>query len=282
MSAAAVKEKIICPLCSYESCEPLECDEPPYVVYRCPACDYAFVSPMPQPRQLVQAYNQTEYYAEWVGTQSARRARMWHRRAQRVLCGLAPGRLLDVGCGEGSFLHAAQRMGWQATGTEISEAGCRMAREQWQLDVFRGELEQACFPSDHFDVTTLWHVIEHVLDPLRTMRETARVLRPGGRVVIACPNRHARLFNVAYRIGRGRAPHLFHPSDRELHLSHFTVRSLRRLIESCGLRVTRVDVDRGHVQRIKYLLDVAATGWHRLTGVVWSEAMEFWAEKPHE
>jgi len=271
---------IPCRICGATPCEVIERRVEPYRVYRCPACDYAFVSPQPSAQALFDAYNQDEYYAGWVGAQAARRARMWRRRAQRVLGGLIPGRLLDVGCGEGAFLHAAQAMGWQVSGNEMSAVGCRMAQDQWKLEVVHGALEQASYPSGHFQLVALWHVIEHVPDPLATLQEVARVTRPGGRVVIACPNRDARLYRIAYWIGRGRPAHLFDPADREAHLSHFTARSLRRLIEDCGLQVRRVDVDRGHVQRIKYAVDVAATAWFRMTGVLWSEAMEVWAEKP--
>lgn len=271
---------VLCRLCGSGACAVIQKSEPPYAVYRCAACDYAFVHPLPEFKQLIGAYDQEDYYAQWVTAQAKRREAMWARRAKRVLGGLKPGQLLDIGCGEGSFLHASRLLGWQVQGTEVSAAGCRLAKTQWQLDVFNGVLEHARLPSNSFDVVTLWHVIEHVPDPMATIKEAARLTRPGGRVIVACPNRHARLFNLAYRIGRFRAPHLFHPSDRELHLSYFTVRSLRRLLESCGLKVARVDVDRGHVQTIKYLLDLVASGYHRLSGgVVWSEAMEFWAEK---
>lgn len=270
-----------CRVCGSNACKLFQKSEPPYHVYRCESCSFAFVHPLPDFKQLTEAYNQEAYYAEWISAQAKPRKALWAKRARRVLGDLKPGQLLDVGCGEGSFLNAAQQLGWTVRGTEISASGCRIAGQQWQLGVFNGALEAAGFPSDEFDVVTLWHVIEHVPDPLSTMKEVARITRPGGRIVVACPNRHARIFNAAYRLGRFRAPHLFHPADRELHLSYFTVKSLRRMLESCGLKVACIDVDRGHVQPIKHGLDLAATAWHRASGgVIWSEAMEFWAEKP--
>lgn len=279
MTAASGKA-IACSLCGKASLEAIERRVDPYTVYRCRFCDFAFVNPQPGLETLKKTYDQSGYYEEWVTAQAKPRKKLWQHRAERVLGGLAAGRLLDVGCGEGSFLHAAKTLGWQVTGTEISAEGVRLARQQWQIEAFCGSLEEARFPDNSFDVVTLWHVIEHVPDPKATLKEAARVARSGGRIVIACPNRRARLFNAAYRIGRGRAMHLFDPSDRELHLSYFTVGSLGFLARQCGLQVVRVDVDRGHVQAIKHWLDLSATVINRLTGLVWSEAMELWVCKP--
>ena len=271
-----------CLLCAGRELSVLERSADPYRVLVCPTCDYAFVWPLPTEEVLIGAYDQMNYYVDWVTAQAARRERMWRWRAGRVLGGQRPGRLLDVGCGVGSFLHAAQALGWEVAGTEISETGCRISQERWGITPFCGPLEQANWPSDSFDMSTLWHVIEHVPDPVATLREVVRLTRPGGRIILACPNRRARLYNVAYVIGRGRWPHLFHPSDKELHLSHFTVRSLRRLLERCSLRMIQVDVDRGHIETAKRAVALASTGVYRLTGLLWSDAMEVWAQKPSE
>jgi len=249
-------------------------------VWLCRRCDYAFVDPLPDRSVLERAYDRATYYEEWVTTQAQRRQVMWRRRAGRVLRGLRSGRLLDVGCGEGSFLHEAKMLGWQVEGSEISNEGCRLAKSRWDIEPFCGEVAQAPWPPASFDVVTLWHVVEHVPDPVSLMQTVAQLTAPGGRIIVACPNRRSYLFNLAYRIGRGRPPHLFHPDDRELHLSHFTVSSLRRLLELQSLRVIRVDVDQGHVQPIQWMLDLLATGLHTMTGLVWSQAIELWALKP--
>ncbi len=268
-----------CLLCRERACVRLQESEAPYAVYHCSSCDHAFVSPLPNEQMLQLAYNNEAYYAEWITTQAARRARLWRSRAARVLGGRPAGQLFDVGCGEGSFLAEAKTRGWWIAGMEISEAGCRIAEARLGIRLSRGALEAASWPAASFDVVTLWHVIEHVPDPFGLMQEVARIVRPGGTVVVACPNRRSYLYNVAYRIGRDRPLRLFHPSDRELHLSHFSVRSLRFLLAKVGLSVTRVDVDRGHVQRIQAAIDLVAVALYRCTGLLWSQAMEVWAIK---
>jgi SAM-dependent methyltransferase len=205
---------------------------------------------------------------------------MWRSRARSVLGGLKPGRVLDVGCGEGSFLDAARSMNWEAMGTEISPEGCRLAKELWKTEPFNGPLEAAPFADASFDVVTLWHVIEHVPDPLKTLQTVVRLVRPGGRVVVACPNREDYLYRIAYWLGRGRSPHFYHPSDREPHVTYFTPRSLSLMLSRSGLEPCRFDVDRGHVQPVQNMLDHFATLFYRLTGKVWSQAMEIWANRP--
>ena len=98
------------------------------------------------------------------------------------------GYLLDVGCFEGHFLWSARELGWQVTGTEISETAVNFARETWQLDVRLGALEEIRFENDQFDAVVLRDVIEHLPDPKHTLQEINRILRPGGALYVWTPN----------------------------------------------------------------------------------------------
>jgi 2-polyprenyl-3-methyl-5-hydroxy-6-metoxy-1,4-benzoquinol methylase len=84
---------------------------------------------------------------------------------------IKPGRLLDIGCSYGAFMVAAQQQGWETMGVELSEKTARYAREQRGLNVFTGFVEEAHFPDAHFQLISLWDVIEHFEDPIRTLRE---------------------------------------------------------------------------------------------------------------
>jgi SAM-dependent methyltransferase len=144
----------------------------------------------------------------------------------------SPGYLLDVGCFEGRFLHAAALMGWRATGTEISPAAVSRARERFGLDVRLGVLEEAAFPNGCFDAVVLFDVVEHLPDPRRTMDEVHRVLRPGGVVYLWTPN-----FNcLTRRVARARWGAVVFP----WHLYYFDARTLRRLAAETGFEPLRV------------------------------------------
>jgi SAM-dependent methyltransferase len=98
--------------------------------------------------------------------------------------------------------------------------------------VSTGTLHQAAYPARHFDLVTLWDVIEHVADPLGVLREVARVLAPGGKVVLTTGD-----IGSAYAQARGVDWHLMTPP---WHLYFFSRATLGALAARAGLRVDAV------------------------------------------
>jgi len=103
---------------------------------------------------------------------------------------VAGGRLLDVGCGNGRFLRTMRSLGWMVDGVEFSDDGVRVCRKA-ELPVHHGDLASAAFPDAHFDVITVRHVIEHIPEPQPFIRELARILKPGGTLIMETPNSRA-------------------------------------------------------------------------------------------
>ena len=97
------------------------------------------------------------------------------------------GRLLDVGCGNGDYLYELKWLGWQCWGTEISEQSADCVRSRG-LDVQVGELADLDYPPESFDVITLWHVIEHLHHPVKTLQKIRELLKPGGMFLMGTPN----------------------------------------------------------------------------------------------
>jgi 2-polyprenyl-3-methyl-5-hydroxy-6-metoxy-1,4-benzoquinol methylase len=101
------------------------------------------------------------------------------------------GRLLDVGCATGDFLVVMAAAGWEVAGCDFSTRAVEQARRRvapYQTPhVVHGSLEAAAFPDEAFDIVTLWHSIEHLPDPLGTLQEVQRILRPDGLLVIQTP-----------------------------------------------------------------------------------------------
>ena len=150
------------------------------------------------------------------------------RQIERLNEGIK-GRVLDVGCGPGFLLRQFQRSGWEVEGTELSETSAAHARKTLGLRIHTGDLASAQFPSGHFDAVVLWHVLEHVPCPQRTLAEVARILRPGGLFLAGVPN----FGSWEARLARGKWFHL----DVPRHLNHFTVPTLRRMLGNAGLQV---------------------------------------------
>ncbi len=143
----------------------------------------------------------------WIGPlrEVGGRSVMWLRGEQR-------GRLLDVGCGEGSFLANMQTLGWQVTGVEPDSDAARNAREQTGLhDVRSGSLEDVQLEQNSFDAVTLVHVLEHLPDPAQTLRQCWLLLRRGGQLVITTPNAKSLGRKLFKKDWRGWEPprHLF-------------------------------------------------------------------------
>ena len=111
-------------------------------------------------------------------------------------------RLLDVGCGSGTYLKLMRDLGWQVRGVELDEGAVATARKA-RLDVRQGTMDDLDPELDGtFDVVTVGHVIEHTHDPIAALRAARSVLKPGGTLWIGTPNRGsfgARLFGSSWR-----------------------------------------------------------------------------------
>ena len=139
---------------------------------------------------------------------------------------MPPGRILDVGCGLGHLLSGVNPE-WERHGVEISEYAAERAATHGTI--VTGDLQSACYPDAWFDVVTLYHVIEHMEDPVAELREIRRVLRPGGWLVVGTPN-----FDSACARRYGDRFRMLHDKT---HISLFSAESLRRLLEDHGFNV---------------------------------------------
>lgn len=244
-------------------------------VVRC-SCNLVFVTPLPDRPTIESAYD-AHYYEEWQ-SQNTERRRMWTRRMQLVESSWSgTGSLLDVGCGEGTFLRLARSRGWQVAGTELSAFASQASPD---LTIHCGELWEAGLRTGSFDVVTCWHVIEHARDPLRLLSEIFQLLRPGGRLLLATPNSRDYLFRLIYLIARGHWPPLYEPDERELHLYCFNVPTLRALAEKAGFRNVTIGYDEGAaVTPVKRLVDRLGYWWHRATSLHWGMGLQLVARK---
>jgi SAM-dependent methyltransferase len=145
------------------------------------------------------------------------------------LDGIKKGRLLDVGCGNGSFLAMMRDAGWDVQGVEPDPVGGRIAQERFGVPVIVGTLAEARLNDQSFDAVTLSHVIEHVHNPVALLQECHRVLKPGGRLVVVTPNVESRGHQVFGEHWRDLDP------PRHLYL--FSLRTLRICAAKSGLDI---------------------------------------------
>jgi 2-polyprenyl-3-methyl-5-hydroxy-6-metoxy-1,4-benzoquinol methylase len=115
----------------------------------------------------------------------------WRERCESLALFLPArpgGRLLDIGSGAGEFAARMRQLGWDVECAEPDAAAAAVASRAFGLKVHHGDLGALRLPAGAFDAVTMSHVIEHLPDPLATLREAARLVRPGGMLAVVTPN----------------------------------------------------------------------------------------------
>ncbi len=230
-------------------------------IKRCEACGYVFDDPRPTIEEISAYYSRPSKYDDWLGA-SQERESLWRRRLKKLLRHRVGGDLLDIGTGIGQFLKLAQPHFSSVTGTEVSSSAAQIARERYGQEVINDLLERIDFGGQKFDVITLFHVLEHVHDPLAVVRKCHSLLRNEGLLVIAVPNelqafrQKVRIF--MHRLGLlkrgacgklGIAPIVLDGSLTEIHLSHFTPTVLGSLVQQNGFKICENGLDPYYVAK---------------------------------
>ena len=261
-AATGTPTESLCPLCNAATGE-IRYDYGRLKIIRCQGCGLWRTCPRLSPEELA-AYYEEHYYSDALHASGKyeewrdRNADVWRVNAQLVLAearkrrtqtrmkeeggrmkkGPSPAlpssfilhpssfpNLLDVGCGHGFFLEQCVALGIRARGLEISAQAAAYAREQLKLDVRQMPLD-GLPAAELYDVITLWGVLEHVAQPLRTMEQVRAHLHPGGVAWVMTPNT-----NALVRFLKGARYFNF---LNQSHLTHFHRKTLRALLERAG------------------------------------------------
>jgi len=143
------------------------------------------------------------------------------------------GRVVEVGSGLGFLLKRFLNDGWQATGVDPWRELPLFTNEVQGFDTIPTTLEKADLPSESADVVILLHVIEHVPDPVATMREIWRLLKPGGHMVLETPRYDTLMFKLMGR--RERSLRM------DGHIYFYTDASLGKSAEKAGFSMVSLD-----------------------------------------
>lgn len=232
-----------CPVCNSTLLKPVlnatdyTVSKEAFAVWECSDCTLRFTQDVPDSAHIGPYYKSEDYIShtntskglvnkiyQTVRHRTIRNKRKLIERAT----GLSGGKLLDIGCGVGTFLHAMQEHGWTVTGLEPDAEARQVAAKLYNLQVQEiGELET--LPAATYDVITLWHVLEHVHQLHDYIERLRELLKPGGTLLIAVPNytsRDAAVYGpywAAYDVPR--------------HLYHFSPASIDRLMAQHNMTV---------------------------------------------
>lgn len=209
----------------------------PFHLVECDGCGLAYCAPRPTEEELAAFYSDTYFsggdrssavelgYDDYEGSSwAAANARdTWASLTQwrPQLGGIEPRSLLDVGCATGAFAAAAAADGWEASGVEVSDYG-RLRAAARGLRVWP-TLAEAEGP---FGLITMFHVAEHVLDPVGMLAGARALVADGGRLVVEVPN-----WGSAGRRARQRQWRQLRPPE---HINFFDRRALHEALVRGG------------------------------------------------
>jgi len=235
-----------CLVCSSESVA-----KGPRRFLRCAGCGLLFASDM-------QAGDAEWYRRTWIYTGS-RTAKPLSREAIEANWAwglflrqppLSRGTLLDVGCGRGDFLHAAQLQGFAVAGVDFQKELAQIGRELYGLSISCSDIWQVLNDGRRFDIVTAFEVLEHVAEPVAFLSTLGRI----GRYVVAsvpCADRRPPLFARGF-------------DDPPHHLTMWTPAALERALVQAGLRVLVLRGDRYHPAHLGIYVSCLAGGRYPL------------------
>jgi 2-polyprenyl-3-methyl-5-hydroxy-6-metoxy-1,4-benzoquinol methylase len=209
-----------------------------FQVKKCNRCGHKFLKGSFTPELLKKLY--TDYYPRstfdldnYKPCPEIKKFQSWFNGENRSAYYWVPKnvRILDIGCGFGETLGYHKARGCDVYGVEADE-NIRRVAEKFGYNVHVGLFDPNIYEQEFFDYVTMDQVIEHVTDPLATMRGIARILKPGGIAILSTPNANgwgAKLF--------GRRWINWHVP---YHIQHFSMNSMEIAAEQAGLFIEQV------------------------------------------
>jgi 2-polyprenyl-3-methyl-5-hydroxy-6-metoxy-1,4-benzoquinol methylase len=256
-----------------------------YDIVSCSDCGLLYVPNQPSQEDLKAFYNAAEYFDGDIGGYGSsyleqrpsieREARRRIHQIGRILAnGAEEGSrsILEIGCAAGFFLSVAKSKGWNVRGVELSSEMAEYARQLVECHI-ETRFDPNDYPTRSFSVIALWEVIEHLSDPLATLKEVFELLVPGGVVALSTPNTghwHAQ-----------RRPTWWSEFKPPAHLVFFTEVTLRAVLAGAGftdiaiLRTRPLVMSPAGLARLHRLRDLLGDGADRRTPLWFLTSMAY-------
>ncbi|MBC8506392.1 MAG: class I SAM-dependent methyltransferase [Anaerolineales bacterium] len=196
---------------------------------RCKICDLQYLSPRLKSDVILTGYS--EGTDENFISQNPARERTFAKSLE-LIERLVPdkGCILDIGTAAGAFLGVAKSRGWEVAGSEPNRWMAEWGNEHYGIDIQPGTVFDMNLPDAHYDVVTLWDVLEHTPDPKAVLRECRRVLKPNGLLIVNYPD----INSVIARLMGRKWVFLI-----SVHLYFFTIQTIREMLNQTGFKMQR-------------------------------------------
>ena len=209
-----------------------------FVIVSCIECGLVYLLNPPDEKEIYEEYYKIEFtkddYRSDSGVEILKEIFEINSQRVKLIKALAEKpdfKLLDIGCGSGLFLKSCTDAGFRVSGIDVSENALKFARESFGLDVHNKSIGDIAGEKKMFDVITMWHVLEHILNPVEELKLIKGILNPGGLLLIEVPNFNSIKFRLSgYKWKGGNHP-LY-------HRSFFTSKTLRDTLNKSGFANT--------------------------------------------
>jgi len=192
---------------------------------QCDSCALVTTAPAPSDKMLQQYYDQDYWQSAEESKNSFLLDTLYRRRMAPIVSAIQQyttydSKILDWGCGDGSFISLLRNFGLNCFGIDAYK------KDLNDPQISATTIEKAKFPEGYFDIITCFHVLEHLTDPLNSVRHALTLLKTDGLIIIEVPN----LDSVGFQIFRRR----WQPLEIPTHLNHFTPATLQKVFETAG------------------------------------------------
>ncbi len=203
-----------------------------YSIVRCSKCGIGITSPFPNDTDIRES-NSNIYTVNQRGSLYLKKRWYFENRynsqLNKIKQHVQGGRLLDIGCNIGLFLHCAQKKGFTVEGIEFNQESASFGSDFFKIPIHTKSLEEINYPENTFDVITMYDVLEHIPDPKNVLDTIKKILKPDGLLVIQSPNIDSLMAQLT-----GSNWCWLTPPD---HLFHFTPQTLKKLLTNQGFNI---------------------------------------------
>jgi 2-polyprenyl-3-methyl-5-hydroxy-6-metoxy-1,4-benzoquinol methylase len=228
-----------------------------YRLVQCTLCKLVWLANAPRPEQMYRHYGHD--YDQKIAEAGERSPQRWRDRREMLIEYKRGGAILDLGCSSGSFLSTLNSGDWDMYGVEMSTESAERALARCGAKVFVGDILDAPFEPESFDVITCFHVFEHLYHPREVLARISQWLKPGGIFYTLMPN----IDSAGAKVFKS----YWYALELPRHLYHFSPKSLSALARSVGLEeVTMITGRELFIEKsYRYMVDDAllAVGIHR-------------------
>lgn len=209
-----------------------------FKLVKCISCGLIFLYPIPSIKQFLSAYPDS-YHSYNIPVSKITQIfislslKQESKKIKKLISNT--GTILDVGCADGRHFEILRKFGnWHFIGIDFKDKIAQKGRVAGR-EIYTATLEKFDYPKDSFDLMVMDHLLEHVTDPVLTLKAAHRLLKPGRYLIGAVPN-----INSFDKVLFGRYWGGYHLPR---HVWHFTPKSLSKVLKKAGFQLKKLDYD---------------------------------------